>query len=148
MTVTGLSTPRRGPVETTVGVVAHGDDARAAIQVDAGDTSATIPVRAEDGERTLVAAVTTATEAAVTDLGVSTALAPATAATGDIVEVTVRVTNNGPDDQTGPAMLTVNPGNGLAADAVSLSVTAGAWGSPAAGPSAPSIRSPPGGSPR
>ena len=63
VTVTGLSTPRRGPVETTVGVVAHGDDARAAIQVDAGDTSATIPVRAED-ERTLVAAVTTATEAA------------------------------------------------------------------------------------
>jgi hypothetical protein len=129
VTVTGLSTPRRGPVETTVGVVAHGDDARAVIQVDAGDTSATIPVRAEDGERTLVAAVTTATEAAaVTDLGVSTALAPATAATGDIVEVTVRVTNNGPDDQTGPAMLTVNPGNGLAADAVSLSVTAGACG--------------------
>jgi Domain of unknown function DUF11 len=129
VTVTGLSTPRRGPVETTVGVVAHGGDARAAIQVDAGDMSATIPVRAEDGERTLVAAVTTATEAAaVTDLGVSTALAPATAATGDIVEVTVRVTNNGPDDQTGPAMLTVNPGNGLAADAVSLSVTAGACG--------------------
>ena len=40
----------------------------------------------------------------------------------------MRVTNNGPDDQTGPAMLTVNPGNGLAADAVSLSVTAGACG--------------------
>ncbi|HET6752432.1 MAG TPA: hypothetical protein VFH23_00605 [Jiangellaceae bacterium] len=129
VTVTGLSTPRRGPVETTVGVVAHGDDARAVIQVDAGDTSATIPIRAEDRERTLVAAVTTATEAAaVTDLGVSTALAPATAATGDIVEITVKVTNNGPDDQTGPAMLTVNPGNGLAADAVSLSVTAGACG--------------------
>jgi hypothetical protein len=129
VTVTGLSTPRRGPVETTVGVVAHGDDARAVLQVDAGDTSATIPVRAEDRERTLVAAVTTATEAAaVTDLGVSTALAPATAATGDIVEITVKVTNNGPDDQTGPAMLTVNPGNGLAADAVSLSVTAGACG--------------------
>ena len=129
VTVTGLSTPRRGPVETTVGVVTHGDDPRASTQIDAGDTTATIPVRAEPGERTLVAAVTTASEAmAVTDLGVSAAVAPNTAAAGNTVEVTVRVTNHGPDDQTGPATLTVDPGNGLVADAVSLSVTAGACG--------------------
>jgi hypothetical protein len=129
VTVTGLSTPRRGPVETTLGVVTHGDDARASTQIEAGDTTATIPVRAEPGGRTLVAAITTATEAvAVTDLGVSAAVAPNAAAAGDTVEVTVRVTNNGPDDQSGPATLTVDPGTGLVADAVSLSVTAGACG--------------------
>ena len=129
VTVTGLSTPRRGRVATTVGVVTHGDDARASTQIDAGDTMATIPVRAEPGGRTLVAAVTTASEAvAVTDLGVSAAVTPNPAAAGETVEVTVRVTNNGPDDQSGPATLTVDPGNGLVADAVSLSVTAGACG--------------------
>ena len=129
VTVTGLSTPRRGRVATTAGVVTHGDDARASTQIEAGDTTATVPVRAEPGGRTLVAAVTTASDAmAVTDLGVSAALAPNTAAAGETVEVTVRVTNNGPDDQTGPATLTVDPGNGLVADAVSLSVTAGACG--------------------
>jgi hypothetical protein len=129
VTVTGLSTPRRGPVDATTGVVTHGDDASATAEVDAGDTSATVPVRTDPGEETLVAAVTTATEAAaVTDLGVSTAVAPGSAATGDTVEVKVTVANAGPDDQTGPATLTVEPGDGLTADAVSLDVSAGACG--------------------
>jgi uncharacterized repeat protein (TIGR01451 family) len=129
VTVSDLSTPRRGPVETKSGVVTHGDPARAAVDVDAGDTSATIPVRTDPGAETLVAAVTTATEAAgVTDLGVSTAVDPDSAAAGETVEVTVTVTNSGPDDQTGPATLTVDPGSGLTADAVSLEVSAGACG--------------------
>jgi hypothetical protein len=129
ITVSGLSTPRRGPVDTTTGVVTHGDDASATADVDAGDTSATVPVRTDPGEETLVAAVTTATgAAAVTDLGVSTAVAPGWAAAGDTVEVTVTLANAGPDDQTGPATLTVEPGDGLTADAVSLEVSAGACG--------------------
>lgn len=129
VTVTGLSTPRRGQVDTTVGVVTHGDPARATARVAAGDTAATIPVRADPGDRALVAAVTTATEAAaITDLGVSADLRPGTAAAGSTVRVTVTVTNGGPDDQTGPATLTVDTGSDLVADAVSLSVTAGACG--------------------
>jgi len=126
VTVSGLSTPRRGPVQTTTGVVTYGDDALASADVDAGDASLTVPVRPEPGDETLVAAVTTATEAAaVTDLGVSTAV---DASARDRVKVTVTVTNGGPDDQTGPATLTVEPGDGLTADAVSLQVSAGACG--------------------
>ena len=124
--VFGLSTPRRGPVETTTGVVTHGDDARANADVDAGDTAATVPVRPQPGGETLVAAVTTSTQAsAVTDLGVSTAV---DAAARDRVKVTVTVTNAGPDDQTGPATVTVEPGDGLTADPVSLLASAGACG--------------------
>jgi Domain of unknown function DUF11 len=127
--VSGLSTPRRGPVEATTGIVTHGDDASGSVDVDAGDTAASVPIRPDSGSETLVAAVTTATEAAaVTDLGVTTAVAPDAAAAGDMVEVTVTVTNGGPDDQTGPAALTVEPGGGLTADAVSLEVSAGACG--------------------
>ncbi|MGH9251938.1 MAG: hypothetical protein ACRD0W_20840, partial [Acidimicrobiales bacterium] len=44
-TVTGLSTPRRGPVDTTVGVVTHDDPAEATAEVDAGQTTETVPVR-------------------------------------------------------------------------------------------------------
>jgi Domain of unknown function DUF11 len=129
VTVSGLSTPRRGPVDATVGVVTHADAAQATADLDAGDTSATIPVRSDPGGEALVAAVTTATEAsAVTDLGVATTVTPAAAAVGDTVEVTVTVTNGGPDHQTGPATLTVEPGDGLAAEAVSLVASAGACG--------------------
>jgi hypothetical protein len=129
VTITGLSTPKRGPVDTATGVVTHGDEARTAADVDAGDASATVPVRSNPGAGTLVAAVTTATEAAaVTDLGVSAAVAPDAAAPGETVEVTVTVANGGPDDQTGPATLTVDPGDGLTADAVSLRTSAGACG--------------------
>jgi Domain of unknown function DUF11 len=126
VTVSGLSTPPRGPVETTVDVVTHGADARATADIDTGDTAASVHVRAEPGSETLVAAVTTATEAAaVTDLGVSTAMRPAA---GRTVSVTVTVTNGGPDDQTGPATLTVEPADGLVPDPVSLTATDGACG--------------------
>jgi hypothetical protein len=129
VTVFGLSTPHRGPVDSTTGVVTHGDDAHTSADVDAGDTSATIPVRTDSGGETLVAAVTTATEAAaITDLAVSAAVAPDAAAVGDTVEITVTVTNGGPDDQTGPATLTVEPGESLTADAVSLVTSSGACG--------------------
>jgi hypothetical protein len=127
--VSGLSTPRRGPVEATTGIVTHGDAASGSVDLDARDTAAAVPIRPDPGGETLVAAVTTATEAAaVTDLGVATVVAPDTATAGDTVEVTVTVSNRGPDDQTGPAALTVEPGDGLIADAVSLEVSAGACG--------------------
>jgi hypothetical protein len=129
VTVSGLSTPHRGQVDATVGVVTHGEDAQATADVNAGDTSATVPIRTDPGGQTLVAAVTTAIDAAaVTDLAVATTVAPHAAAAGDTVEVTVTVTNGGPDDQTGPATLTVEPGDGLEADAVSLVASAGACG--------------------
>jgi hypothetical protein len=129
VTINGLSTPRRGSVDVTTGVVAHRGEARADADVDSGDTAATVPVRPDSGGETLVAAVTTATEAAaITDLGVSTVVVPDSAASGDVVEIIVKVINGGPDDQTGPATLTVEPGDGLTPDAVSLTVTDGACG--------------------
>ncbi|HEX2362665.1 MAG TPA: hypothetical protein VHI11_11375 [Jiangellaceae bacterium] len=129
VTVSGLSTPRRGPVDVTTGVVIHGAEAQVTTEVDAGDTTATVPVRPDSGSDTLVAAVTTATEAAaVTDLDVRTSVVPKTAALGETVAVVVTVTNRGPDDQTGPATVMVEPGDALTADAVSLAVSAGACG--------------------
>ena len=126
-TVSGLSTPRRGPVDTTVGVVTHDGPAEATAEVDAGQTSLSVPVRPIGSDDALVAAVTTASEAAaVTDLGVSATITPAGAA-GTVV-VSVAVTNLGPDDQTGPAIVTARPGTGLEPDAVSLASTGGACG--------------------
>lgn len=125
-TVSGLSTPRRGPVDTTVGVVTHDDPAEATAELDAGQTSVSVPVR-PIGTDALVAAVTTASEAAaVTDLGVGTTIAPSGEADGVVVSVTV--TNHGPDDQTGPGIMTARPGTGLEPDAVSLVTTGGACG--------------------
>ncbi|MGH8824634.1 MAG: hypothetical protein ACRDVN_09180 [Jiangellaceae bacterium] len=125
-TVSGLSTPRRGPVDTTVAVVTHDDPAEATAEVDAGQRSMSVPVRPV-GSDALVAAVTTASEAAaVTDLGVDTTISPAADA-GNVV-VTVTVANHGPDDQTGPAIVTVRPHAGLDPDAVSLASTGGACG--------------------
>jgi hypothetical protein len=124
--VSGLSTPRRGPVDTTVGVVTHDDPAVATVEVDAGETSLSVPVQ-PIGTDALVAAVTTASEAAaVTDLGVGTTITPSGEADGIVVSVTV--TNHGPDDQTGPAIMTARPGTGLEPDAVSLVATGGACG--------------------
>jgi hypothetical protein len=129
VTVSGLSTPRRGPVDATTGVVTHGAEAQVTTDVDAGDTTATVPVRPDSASDMLVAAVTTATEAAaVTDLDVRTSVVPKTAAVGETVAVVVAVTNRGPDDQTAPATVTVEPGDALTADAVSLEVSAGACG--------------------
>ena len=125
-TVTGLSTPRRGPVDTTVGVVTHDDPAEATAEVDAGQTTESVPVRPVGSDDALVAAVTTASEAAaVTDLDVNAMIGPAAA--GSVV-VTVTVTNHGPDDQTGPAIVTARPRAGLDPDAVSLATTGGACG--------------------
>jgi Domain of unknown function DUF11 len=126
-TVSGLSTPRRGPVDTTVGVVTHDDPVEATAEVGAGDTTASVPVRPTGSDAALVSAVTTASEAAaVTDLGVGTTITPSGEADG--VVVTVTVTNHGPDDQTGPAIMTARPGTGLEPDAVSLVATGGACG--------------------
>lgn len=125
--VSGLATPRRGPVDTTVGVVSHHEPAEATAEVDAGQTSLSIPIRPLGTDDALIAAVTTASEAAaVTDLGVSTTIAPS----GDAgsVAVSITVTNLGPDDQTGPAIVTARPGRGLEPDAVSLASTGGACG--------------------
>jgi Domain of unknown function DUF11 len=125
--VSGLSTPRRGPVDTTVGVVSHDEPAEATAEIDAGQTSLSVPVRPLGADDALVAAVTTASEAAaVTDLGVSTTITPAGDAGSVVVSVTV--TNLGPDDQTGPAIMTARPGTGLEPDPVSLASTGGACG--------------------
>jgi hypothetical protein len=129
VTVSGLSTPRRRAVDPTVEVVSHGGDARGEVEVQAGDTTATVPVEAVEADETLVAAVTTAGRAAaVTDLGVSADVAPATAGAAGTVTVTVDVSNAGPDDQTGPATLTVSTSEGLEPDPVSLATTAGTCG--------------------
>ena len=127
--MSGLSTPRRRAVDPTVEVVSHGGDARGEVEVQAGDTTATVPVEAVEADETLVAAVTTAGRAAaVTDLGVSADVAPATAGAAGTVTVTVDVSNAGPDDQTGPATLTVSTSEGLEPDPVSLATTAGTCG--------------------
>jgi hypothetical protein len=124
--VSGLSTPRRGPVDTTVGVVTHDDPVEATAEVEAGETTASVPVRPLGTDAALVSAVTTASEAAaVTDLGVGTTITPSGA---DGVVVSVTVTNHGPDDQTGPAIMTARPGTGLEPDAVSLVAAGGACG--------------------
>jgi hypothetical protein len=108
-------------------VVTHDGPAEATAEVDAGETSLSVPVRPVGSDDALVAAVTTASEAAaVTDLGVSATITPAGAA-GTVV-VSLAVTNLGPDDQTGPAIVTARPGTGLEPDAVSLASTGGACG--------------------
>ncbi|MGH8773831.1 MAG: hypothetical protein ACRDWI_01195 [Jiangellaceae bacterium] len=128
-TVSGLSTPVRGEVDASADVVAHGGDAQARAAIEAGDTEAAIPVWPGRAGGSLVAAVTTATEAAaVTDLRLATVVSPATATVGDMVTVTVTVSNDGPDDQTGPATLTLATPAGLTPDAVTLAATAGACG--------------------
>ncbi len=125
--VSGLSTPRRGAVDTSVGVVSHGAEAEAEADVHAGDTTATVPVQSATDDEILVAAVTTASRAAaVTDLRTTARIARAVGLEG-IVTVTVGLTNSGPDDQTGPATLTVTP-DGVEPDAVSLSTTSGTCG--------------------
>ena len=129
VTVSGLSTPRRRAVDPTVEVVSHGGDAHGEVEVQAGDTTATVPVEPVEADETLVAAVTTASRAAaVTDLGVIADFAPATASAAGTVTVTVDVSNAGPDDQTGPATLTVSSSEGLEPDPVSLATTAGTCG--------------------
>jgi hypothetical protein len=129
VTVSGLSTPRRRAVDPTVEVVSHGGDAQGEVEVQAGDTTVTVPVEPVEADETLVAAVTTASRAAaVTDLGVSTGVAPTTATAGGTVTVTVDVSNAGPDDQSGPAALTVSTSDGLAPDPVSLTSTTGTCG--------------------
>ncbi|MBD0292975.1 MAG: DUF11 domain-containing protein [Jiangellaceae bacterium] len=131
--VDGLSTPGRGPIQASVNVVAYGDDARGSAQVAPGQSIARVPVTAEDGE-TLIAAVTTSTEAsAVTDLALTAQVNPRTARPGDTVEFAVTIRNRGPDDQTGPATLTVRPPDGLEPDALSLYVSNGACGLSRAG---------------
>jgi hypothetical protein len=129
VTVSGLSTPRRRAVDPMVEVVSHGGDAQGEVEVQAGDSTATVPVEPVEADETLVAAVTTASRAAaVTDLGVSADVAPATAGAAGTVKVTVDVSNAGPDDQTGPATLTVSTSDGLQPDPVSLTTTAGMCG--------------------
>jgi uncharacterized repeat protein (TIGR01451 family) len=130
VTVSGLSTPRQRAVDDpTVEVVSHGGDAHGEVEVQAGDTTVTVPVELVEADETLVAAVTTASRAAaVTDLGVSAGVSPTTATAGGTVTVTVDVSNAGPDDQTGPAALTVLTSDGLAPDPVSLRSTTGMCG--------------------
>jgi hypothetical protein len=129
VTVSGLSMPRRRAVDPTVQVVSHGGEARGDVEVRAGDSTVTVPVEPVEAEETLVAAVTTASRAAaVTDLGVSADIAPTKASAAGTVTVTVDVSNAGPDDQTGPATLTVSTSDGLQPDPVSLTTTAGMCG--------------------
>jgi hypothetical protein len=126
VTVSGLSTPPRGEVDTSVEVVSHGGDAQGSADVQAGDSTTTVPVEPVGADEPLVAALTTASRAAaVTDLAVTADVAPGA---GGRVTVTVNVTNAGPDDQTRPATLTVSASDGLEPDPVSLTTTAGTCG--------------------